>query len=107
MIIGIKRLFLIVFAISLVGTLQAEDGYRLWLRYDQIKNVQLLQQYRAAISSIQILGTTPTSVISKEELINGLESLLGKNISVPNNGGQHISWHSCKFCSHPWSNFAR
>ena len=91
MIIGIKRLFLIVFAISLVGTLQAEDGYRLWLRYDQIKNVQLLQQYRAAISSIQILGTTPTSVISKEELINGLESLLGKNISVPNNGASILA----------------
>ena len=91
MIIGIKRLFLIVFAISLVGTLQAEDGYRLWLRYDQIKNVQLLQQYRAAISSIQILGTTPTSVISKEELINGLENLLGKNISVPNNGASILA----------------
>src|SRR6187431_1378230 len=91
MIIGIKRLFLIVFAISLVGTLQAEDGYRLWLRYDQIKNVQLLQQYRAAISSIQILGTTPTSVISKEELINGLENLLGKKISVPNNGASILA----------------
>ena len=86
MIINIKRLFLIVFTFSLVGTLQAEDGYRLWLRYDKINNVQRLQEYSAAISSIQILGTTPTSVISKEELTNGLGSLLGKKILLANNG---------------------
>ena len=91
MIINTKRIFLLVLAISLVGTLQAEDGYRLWLRYDQIKSAQILQQYRAAISSMQILGTTSTSAISKEELTNGLGGLLGKKILVTNNGASILA----------------
>src|SRR5215203_1976434 len=91
MIINIKKIFSLFFAISFIGKLQAEDGYRLWLRYDQVNNLQILQQYRTAISSIQILGTTPTSNISKDELINGLGSLLGKKISVGNNGASILA----------------
>src|SRR5687767_6184552 len=86
-----KKIFSIVFTFFLIPTLQAEDGYRLWLRYDQINNVQTLQQYRAAISSIQIIGTTQTSGISKEELMNGLGSLLGKKILVSNNGASILA----------------
>src|SRR5215218_9011952 len=54
-----KSLLLIIIVLFRCG-LHAEDGYRLWLRYDQIANTQLLMQYRNTISGIQVLGNTPT-----------------------------------------------
>src|SRR5688572_1183516 len=75
-----KKIVFIFFQFFLITNLQAEDGYRLWLRYDKIKNNQVLQRYNAAISSIPIIGSTPTIVVAKEELIQGLEGLLGKKI---------------------------
>src|SRR5688572_10991081 len=86
-----KKIFFLIFQLLFLGALKAEDGYRLWLRYDQITNPQTLQQYRAAISSIQIIGTTSTSAISKEELLTGLGGLLGKKILVTNNGGSILA----------------
>jgi alpha-glucuronidase len=60
----------------------AEDGYRLWLRYDKLQNAALLQQYSARLSNIYIEGTSPTLTIAKSELLNGLSGLLGKKIAV-------------------------
>ncbi|MBD0276676.1 MAG: alpha-glucuronidase [Flavisolibacter sp.] len=74
-----KKLFLLLF-IFLFFDVFAEDGYRLWLRYDLIRNNALLQQYRNDISGVQFAGTSPTLTAAKEELINGLEGMLGKKI---------------------------
>jgi alpha-glucuronidase len=52
---------------------QAEDGYRLWLRYDRIRDPQLLQEYRKAITSFQFNG----AFAAQQELITGLRGLLG------------------------------
>jgi alpha-glucuronidase len=60
----------------------AEDGYRLWLRYDRIDNPKLLQEYSKLISSIQVSGESPTFAIIKSELSTALQSLLGKKIPV-------------------------
>jgi alpha-glucuronidase len=67
-----KRFVSFFLFITTVHVLFAEDGYRLWLRYDKIDNVSLLQQYRNTISGIQFNGSTA---------INGLSGLLGKKIS--------------------------
>ena len=56
----------------------AEDGYRLWLRYDKIDNPALLQQYRDVISGIYIEGSSATYNIIKGELSTGLSGLLAK-----------------------------
>lgn len=61
--------------------LQAEDGYRLWLRYDRIDNEQLLNQYRHAISGFQCNSRSATGLVTREELVSGLEGLLAKKIS--------------------------
>jgi alpha-glucuronidase len=61
-------------------SLLAEDGYRLWLRYDKIDNAAVLQQYRNNIAGIQIPGSSATLTVAREELVNGLEGLLGKKI---------------------------
>jgi len=59
---------------------KAEDGYRLWLRYDKITDNNLLQQYRDQIRSIVFTGQSSTLAAAKKELLNGLEGLLGKEI---------------------------
>lgn len=60
--------------------LHAEDGYRLWLRYDKIENPILLQQYKDRISCVQFNTTSSTLTVAKGELLNDLGALLGKII---------------------------
>jgi len=65
------------------GAGQAEDGYRLWLRYDRIVNTQTLQQYRNSISSLHFFtGNNPVLTAAREELTTGLEGLLGAAIPM-------------------------
>ena len=59
----------------------AEDGYRLWQRYDQIQDIRLLGQYRQLITQLVIEGSSPTLAVAQEELSKGLSGLLGKPIS--------------------------
>ncbi|HEY5038255.1 MAG TPA: alpha-glucuronidase family glycosyl hydrolase, partial [bacterium] len=59
---------------------QAEDGYRLWLRYDQVDDPGLLISYRQTLSSIVVQGKSETEKALTEELKNGLSGLLGQKI---------------------------
>ena len=61
--------------------LKAEDGYRLWLRYDKIDDAALLKQYNAQINSVYFEKSSPTLDAAKRELIDGLQGLLSKKIS--------------------------
>ncbi|MCB9208661.1 MAG: alpha-glucuronidase [Ignavibacteriales bacterium] len=69
----IKFLFLLLFSL----TIYAEDGYDLWLRYKQIDDIKLLEYYRNKVNNIMILGNSETIKIASEELVNGIEGLLG------------------------------
>jgi alpha-glucuronidase len=60
--------------------LSAEDGYRAWLRYDQIEDSQKLEQYRNQITHIVLAGETPTFDAVRYELRKGLEGLLSSNL---------------------------
>ena len=64
---------------------KAEDGYRLWLRYDLINNNQLLASYRNSVTSVHFPVGTPTLVAAKDELQMGLEGLLGRKILIQTN----------------------
>ena len=57
--------------------MHAENGYRLWLRYDLISNQIILQNYRDAVSGILIEYSTPIIESSMSELQTGLQGLLG------------------------------
>ena len=72
--------FTLIFANTL--TLFAEDGYRLWLRYDLINNAEKLKEYRINIRSVVLAGSSSTIEVAREEIRNGLEGLLGNNISI-------------------------
>src|SRR4030095_7462461 len=76
-----KKNFLLFLFLMLSSAIVAEDGYRLWLRYDIIDNASLLQQYRNLVTSVQVNGSSQTIHIAKAELIRGIEGLLGKKIT--------------------------
>ncbi|MBF9252579.1 alpha-glucuronidase [Pontibacter sp. 172403-2] len=73
-------LLLLLFLNLLSGRLMAEDGYRLWLRYDQVQDAARLQAYRQAVNEIIIQGSSPTLSAAQEELQTGLTGLLGQAI---------------------------
>ncbi|MFT4092468.1 MAG: alpha-glucuronidase family glycosyl hydrolase [Niabella sp.] len=79
-----KSLFLIICLLAVNVFVNAEDGYRLWLRYDKINNATLLQQYRRAIAGIQINAASSTLNAAKQELEAGLKGMLGKALPVQN-----------------------
>lgn len=76
-----KKMLCTLLFLSLLYPLLAEDGYRLWLRYDKIDNSYLLQTYRAAISAVHVTGNRPVLASARQELLAGLQGLLGKPIS--------------------------
>jgi alpha-glucuronidase len=59
----------------------ADDGYRLWLRYDQLPS-QSLNVYRQQIRSIAVQGTSPTFDAIRRELSLGCSGLLGTPVAV-------------------------
>lgn len=91
MIINLKKICFIVLTVSLIITAKADDGYRLWFRYDKVNNPGVLQQYRSVISSLQILGTSATTLVTKEELMKGLGGLLGKQLVSVSNGASLLA----------------
>ena len=60
--------------------LKAEDGYRLWLRYDLIQNEILRKAYMRRISHIQIQGENAVLQTAGRELASGLSAMLGQDI---------------------------
>lgn len=75
-----RMLFTVMLLLMMLSS-TAEDGYRLWLRYDKIQNEALLQQYRNVVRSVFFEGSSPTLNIAKAELLSALEGLLGKKIN--------------------------
>jgi alpha-glucuronidase len=69
---------LLLFAATAV---HAEDGYRLWLRYDQVP-APMLAAYRSRITSVIVEGRSSTAEIIRDELRNGLNGLLGTQVPL-------------------------
>lgn len=71
-------LLLLLFSAS--GRLLAEDGYKLWQRYEQVQDAGRLQSYRQAIQEIVVQGSSPTLAVAQKELQQGLSGLLGQAV---------------------------
>ena len=68
-------------ALLLASTVaNAEDGYRLWLRYDPLP-ASAIAGYRSRIKSFVVEVKTPAFEVVSQELSDGLSGLLGKSIS--------------------------
>jgi alpha-glucuronidase len=78
-----KLIFLIIL-ITITYAIKAEDGYRLWLRYDKIENTTVLERYKSLINSVVITGNSSTINIARQEILIGLQGLLNKKIPEVN-----------------------
>jgi len=71
-----KRFLLTGLLVLLFATVKAEDGYRLWLRYDAIKNTAQASAYRKIVTQLIFPGADATLAAARKELLNGLNGLL-------------------------------
>lgn len=76
----VPALILLSVLFGQIPLLNAEDGYRLWLRYDPIQNDQLLEAYRRGISGVLVAGNSDTAKAARRELLKGLTGLLAQEI---------------------------
>lgn len=73
-----------IVAVSVLASavLKADDGYRLWLRYEPIQDTAIRQSYVAALSEIVLPDSRPSLNAAREELLTGLHGLLGVDVPV-------------------------
>lgn len=77
----LQRLFGGLVILSLAASPSAaDDGYRLWLRYDRISDSETLEAYRERLSSIYVAGSTSTLTAARRELRRGLQGLLDTEV---------------------------
>ncbi len=69
----------------LARALHAEDGYRLWLRYDRIENAEVINRYRAQLQQIFLEGESAVLNTAGAELSKGLSGLLDLPVPVVRN----------------------
>jgi alpha-glucuronidase len=74
--------FLCALLVLAAGSLQAEDGYELWLRYPRVADRARLAEYRAAVSGLVIPDASPTLAAARRELTRGFRRLLGVDVPV-------------------------
>lgn len=72
----------IMLAILVSPNLHAEDGYRLWMRYEKVSDPTVLRHYQNTLQNILVAGNSPTLTIARHELENGLRGLLGFPVSA-------------------------
>ena len=64
-----------------ITSVKADDGYRLWLRYEQLP-AKSTNEYRRQIKSIAVQGTSPAFDVIRRELSLGCAGLLGIPVVV-------------------------
>jgi alpha-glucuronidase len=71
-------LSLLVFPVSA----SAEDGYRMWLRYDRIDDEKLIRQYRQDLRQVVMNDDSETMKAVRSEIVTGLGGLLDRPFPV-------------------------
>jgi len=80
------RSFLAIFFVVGSFALKADDGYRLWLKFDKVASASRYTWYAQSVSSE--FESTPILETAKKELTNGLKGLTGvAPVSKSANGG--------------------
>src|SRR3989304_2686827 len=74
---SLSAIVFMVCIVAGVGSANADDGYRLWLKYDLISDAHLQKEYRRLIHASMIKGESATIQAARKELENGLNGLLG------------------------------
>lgn len=77
-----KKSIAVLLYIGITFFSHAEDGYRLWLRYDKISNADLLALYKQKIKSTAVPGSSATLEIIKDELKKAFTGLTGVTLPI-------------------------
>ncbi|QDK82790.1 alpha-glucuronidase [Spirosoma sp. KCTC 42546] len=91
-----KRL---ICCLLLISTLSyGDDGYRLWLKYDLIKDVAKREEYARSFQFIAVSNQSPILMNAAQELQLGLQGLLGKSVPIitdlgKRKGGVYLNEH--------------
>lgn len=91
-----KRILLCLLLISHLAS--ADDGYRLWLKYDLIKDVAKREEYARSCQFIAVSNQSPIVMNAAQELQLGLQGLLGKSVPIitdlgKKTGGVYLNEH--------------
>lgn len=65
----------------------AEDGHRLWLRFDKIENEVLRKTYLEQLNWVYVEGSSEVIETAKKELLIGLKGLLGCDVDIKDAAG--------------------
>jgi len=71
----------IALQVFFMGSVRAEDGYRLWLRYELLPR-QTVDGYRSHVRYLVVSGRSATLDAARSELVVGCSGLLGSKIPV-------------------------
>jgi alpha-glucuronidase len=71
-----RYLTIFLFLFISCAAVNAENGYRLWLRYDAIENKVLANGYRQALHQLVFPASSASLKVSKKELQMGIKGLL-------------------------------
>src|SRR5688500_2849900 len=77
-----SRIFLLLILIGIGSPSLAEDGYRLWLRYDPLQDATKCKEYASIIKYILGEKKSPTLEIAEKELKLAFTGLLGIEASA-------------------------
>ncbi len=75
-----SSLLFMILMFAAVNIVNADDGYRLWLKYDLISDVHLLTEYKNLIHALMVKGESATIQAVRNEFQMGLNGLLGSTI---------------------------
>jgi len=75
------RSVLLVILLGMGASAIAEDGYRLWLRYDLMQDAAKRKEYSSLIKYFVVEKTSPTLEVAEKELSLALAGLLGLKTS--------------------------
>ncbi|GAA4411585.1 alpha-glucuronidase family glycosyl hydrolase [Nibrella viscosa] len=78
---------LLIALLLLTYSAHADDGYRLWLKYDLIKDAARRDTYARSAQFIAVSGNNPILTTAAGELQAGLQGLVGKAIPIITNAG--------------------
>src|SRR5258706_5717997 len=77
--LGLAVCFTVALQLFNGATAQADDGYRLWLRYDPLP-MRMVGVYRPLVTSVVVSGNSGSLEALRTELVSGCSGLLARAV---------------------------
>lgn len=77
-----RNLLALCLLLLICGRSYGESGYRLWLRYDKVKDPSLLEHYQGMVKQLVFPGKSAVLNSARAELQLGIKGLLGQELNA-------------------------